>query len=397
MEQQLKVLCVDDEPNVLEGIRRQLRGKFDLEVASSGLKALELLNKGQKFSVIVSDMRMPGMDGVELLKNFQKLAPLTVRIMLTGNADQDTASKAVNEGQIFRFINKPCAPGELEIILNSAVQQFNLLNAEKELLQNTLSGSIKVLTDILSLSDPIAFGSATSIREPVREIFKILQIKNSWELDLAAMLHPIGWVTVPEATKAKFRKGEKLTPDEKKMIDRIPEVGSQFIGTIPRLENTAKIILYSEKNFDGTGFPNDKVKNEQIPIGARVIRIASALVKLVSEGRSRSLALNILKNRPQEFDIELINRILNSEDSSSADTQLTESFPIQPNQLCPGQRLTEDLFCADGRLLIGSGAYISELMCKRILNYAQSGNLKLPIVVDAKIPKQNVSKKASEL
>lgn len=393
MEREFKILCVDDEPNILESFRRQLRGKFDLEVASSAAKALEHLKSGQRFSVIVSDMRMPGMDGIELLKSVQKISPLTVRVMLTGNADQDTAARAVNEGHIFRFVNKPCSPDELEKILEAATQQFKLLNAEKELLQNTLSGAIKVLTEILSLSDPVAFGIASAIREPVRKIAKILDLKNVWEIDLAAMLHAIGWIAVPQAIKSKFRNGEALTPDEHKMIERVPEFGNQFIGSIPRLEGVGRLILYSEKHFNGAGFPNDNTKNDQIPEGARIIYLAKALLKEQVDGITWSEALKKLRQRDSEFDTTLIDRVLGFEEQTSVPAQIVESFAIQPNQLCPGQRLTQDLFCLDGRLLISAGAYLSALMCKSILNYAQSGNLKLPIMVDAKTPKFITSEK----
>jgi response regulator RpfG family c-di-GMP phosphodiesterase len=354
MQQQLKILCVDDEPNILESFRRQLRGKFDLEVATSAAQALDLFKSGQRFSVVVSDMRMPVMDGVEFLKNVQKFSPLTVRVMLTGNADQETAARAVNDGQIFRFMNKPCSPETLEKVLEAATQQHKLLTAEKELLQNTLSGSIKVLSEILALSDPFAYGSVAAIRETTKIIARTLNIENSWELELAVMLHPIGWVTVPEAIKAKFRTGQTLTSEERQMIERVPELGNQFIKAIPRLEGVARIVLYCEKNFDGSGFPKDSIKGTHIPECARIIRIALALAKLESAGLSHEAALDALKLRAAEFDQEIVSKVCASKDKDSVNSSGVSSFEIQPNQLCPGQRLTENLHCNDGRLLLGA-------------------------------------------
>lgn len=386
-----KILCVDDEPNVLDSFRRQLRDDFDLEVTTSPMKALDLIKNGRKFSVVVSDMRMPSMDGVEFLKNVQKLSPLTVRIMLTGNADQETAAKAVNEGQIFRFVNKPCSSTDLKNILGSASQQFSLLSAEKDLLQNTLSGSIKVLSEILAMVDPVGFGAAAALREPVREITKTLQLKNAWEIDLAAMLHPIGWITVPESVRAKFRAGDELTLEEKRMVDRVPELGSQFIGSIPRLEGVGRIIFHSGVGSTEGENIRSGPGQEQIPEGARVLRIARELIESQRQGLSKVDALGKLRERTLEFDATLLDRLIDSPESADAGAATIESFPIQPSQLCPGQRLTENLFCADGRLLLGVGTYLSELMCKRILNYAQSGNLALPIMVDSKIPKADKS------
>lgn len=385
MQAQFKILCVDDEPNILESFKRQLRGKYDLSIATSAASALEIIKSEKQFAVVVSDMRMPVMDGVEFLKAVQKNSPLTVRVMLTGNHDQETALQAVNEGQIFRFVNKPCSSETLEKTLNAATEHYALLTAEKSLLQNTLSGSIKVLSDILALSDPIAFGRASALREPVRAIAKKLKLANTWELDLATMLHPIGWVTVPETIKLKFRRGEVLNPEEKNMVARVPELGSQFIKSIPRLEGVARIILYAEKNFDGTGFPSESVKATAIPEGARIIRIANELENLAASGITGVAALKNLQTRINEFDPNLLAKLL-GEAEGNASLSEVRSFAIQPNQLCPGQRLTENLYTQDERLLIAAGTYISVLMCGRVLNYAESGNLKLPIMVDSMIP-----------
>jgi CheY-like chemotaxis protein len=157
-----RVLCVDDDPNVLAGYQRGLRKQWHLETASSGQAALGLLETQGPYAVIVADMQMPGMNGVELLTRARTLAPDTVRIMLTGNADQKTAVEAVNEGHVFRFLNKPCSAEMLALVLDAAVRQYRLVVAERELLEKTLSGSVKILTEILSLQDPRTFGHRPS-------------------------------------------------------------------------------------------------------------------------------------------------------------------------------------------------------------------------------------------
>ena len=148
------------------------------------------------------------------------------------------------------------------------------------------------------------------------------------------------------------------------------------------------MILYCEKNYDGTGFPNDTVKATEIPEGARIIHIAQALVKMESNGLARENALKALWGRPSEFDNEMISILLGeyAGDSTFVKAKEQNGFPIEPEELCPGQRLTEHLYCADGKLLMNSGAYLSQMLCKSIQNYAQSGNLRLPIMVDARLP-----------
>jgi len=102
-----KILLVDDDCNILDAYRRSLSREFLMETAVGGEQALKLLAQDDPFAVVVSDMRMPGMDGIQLLNTIKSQSPDTIRVMLTGNADMDTAIKAINEGSIFRFLNKP--------------------------------------------------------------------------------------------------------------------------------------------------------------------------------------------------------------------------------------------------------------------------------------------------
>src|SRR5688572_10183667 len=164
-----RVLFVDDEPNVLNAIRRTLRNDFDVHTAESGKDALRLLEESEPFGVVVSDCHMPEMDGIEFLHRCSKAAPLAVRVMLTGNMDQETAVKAVNMGDVFKFLNKPCQGDELKSVVTQAVRQHELVTAEKELLEQTLKGSIKVLADLLGIVKPEAFGRTGRLRRKVRD------------------------------------------------------------------------------------------------------------------------------------------------------------------------------------------------------------------------------------
>jgi DNA-binding NtrC family response regulator len=154
MPSKANIMIVDDEENLLKGMARQLSKKYSLSSAMSGQEALEKVVNIGDLSVIVSDMRMPEMNGIELLKRVEEIAPETIRIMLTGNADQETAIKAINEGNIYRFFTKPC---DLEVLskgIDEGITQYRLNLAEKELIETTLAGSIKLLVDVLDLNYP---------------------------------------------------------------------------------------------------------------------------------------------------------------------------------------------------------------------------------------------------
>lgn len=160
-----KILCVDDDANVLTGMQRTLRKQFEIDTAVGALAALKMMERDCPYAVIVADQQMPGMNGVEFLNLMRQKYPDTVRVMLTGNADQKTAIEAVNRGHIYQFLNKPCPPDRLVEVLTGGVKQFRMVAAERELLENTLNGSVKVLMEILSLSDPVSFGRGQTIRD----------------------------------------------------------------------------------------------------------------------------------------------------------------------------------------------------------------------------------------
>jgi len=157
------ILCVDDEPRVVDGLALHLRKDYRVLIANSGQSALQLLKEQGAPAVVVSDMRMPGMDGAVLLKQIKNLYPDTTRILLTGEPGRDAAISAVNEAQIFRFLTKPCPPDQLRAAIDAAVSQHRLLSAERVLLQETLVGCIRTLVDILALTHPAAFGRTTRV------------------------------------------------------------------------------------------------------------------------------------------------------------------------------------------------------------------------------------------
>src|SRR5450755_1001410 len=158
------ILCVDDEPRVTEGLALLLRRDYRVVTAAGGQAALERLLEIGAPAVVVSDMRMPGMDGAALLKIIRRLYPETARILLTGEPGRNAAVSAINEGQIFRFLTKACAPEQVRAAIEAGVAHHRLMTAEKSLLQETLVGCIRALIDVLALTNPVAFGRSNRVK-----------------------------------------------------------------------------------------------------------------------------------------------------------------------------------------------------------------------------------------
>lgn len=377
----VKILLVDDDENVLSGYHRVLRRRYDLDVALGGLQALQALEQHGPYAVIVADMQMPGMNGVELLQKVQEDYPATQRLMLTGNLDQHTAMEAINRGKVFRFLTKPCTPDDLSTALEGALRQFRLESAERELLEQTLAGSLKVLTEILSVADPYAFGRAEVIRSRALDVARKLDVENEWEIGVAAMLYPLGLVTVPPALVAKDRAGEALNADERETLQRVPEFCSQLLENIPRLQGVARIIRYERKSFAGAGFPKDEVKGTDIPLGARILRVLSDFQDIEDRRGSRLVALEQLKLRKGWYDpmIMQIMEELHGQPGATVEPEAPRAISVKA--LLPGMILTEDVKTRVGMLVASQGTRLQSSHVEKLQNFARLIGLVEPIYV----------------
>ncbi|HVA47410.1 MAG TPA: HD domain-containing phosphohydrolase [Pirellulales bacterium] len=365
------ILFVDDDPNLLSAVARGLRARFQLETAlgpEQGLELVQARGPHQSFAVVVADMQMPGMNGVELLRRVAEIAPLSVRIMLTGQADQQTAIDAINQGSIFRFLTKPCGQELLAGTLTAGLEQYRLLTAEKELLVKTLSGSVRLLADMLALAKPKAFSRAARVRKLVQDIAAQHGIEPAWPLEIGAMLSHLGCVTLPETVLEKVCAGQSLGLRETALFYSHPRVGAELLGNIPRLAPVAEIVAYQEKHFDGAGPPDDGRSGEDIPLGARVLKLALDFDVLRASGENQGQALAELHRRKGWYDpavLETLARLFNCE-------ICYESRTVLLSQLEEGMLLDQHVLSSEGDILVTRGQEVSLALIQRLRNYAQA-------------------------
>ena len=287
-----RILCVDDDPNILEGYKRQLRKEFELVTAVGSEEGLRMVTEQGPFAVVVSDLQMPGMNGVEFLAKVRTHEPDTVRMLLTGNAELQAAIEAINKGQIFRFLTKPCAAEVLGGSLKAALAQYHLITAERELLEQTLSGSIRVLCEVLALVNPEAFGRSSRITRYVESIAAHLHVSELWSIKTAALLSQIGCVILPESVLKKVYRGEALTGEDSQLFNQHPFVAYDLIAKIPRMKRVAEIIKFQDKYYDGYGGPGDTQQGNTIPMEARILKVALDFDVLESAGKSKAEAFS---------------------------------------------------------------------------------------------------------
>src|SRR5271154_5459729 len=304
-----KILMVDDEDAVLVGYQRMFRNEFQIETATGGAAALTAIEATGPYAVVVSDMRMPEMDGTTFLRKVKVLAPDAVRIMLTGDADIHNAVTAVNEGSIFRFLTKPCNKEVLAKALTAGLMQYRLLTAEKDLLENTLQGSIQVLTEVLSLVNPAAFGRALRVRRYIHQVATRMALASPWRFEVAAMMSQLGCVTLhPETIEAVYA-GRPLPPDEQARFDAHPGMARDLLAKIPRMEPIAWMIGYQNRPTP-KGDDIAHVDMADLRLGAHLLRAILAFDELVSKGLSHDEAANRLSREHADFDPRIFQALL---------------------------------------------------------------------------------------
>lgn len=381
-----KILFIDDDTNLLAAVERNLRQKFNLVTAAGGEAGLAKMAGEGPFAVVVADMQMPGMNGVQLLTEVQKRYPETVRLMLTGNADQHTAVEAVNRGHVFQFLTKPCPTEMLTLALQAGLRQYRLITAERELLEKTLNGSIKVLADVLSLIDPLAFGRGEALCGYMRAYVNSLNFENSWEFEMAAMLSQIGTVTIPPALLEKSRAGQELTQVEQDVLARVPKTGADLLANIPRLESVARIVLYQQKHYDGSSFPANVVHGEDIPIGARILKVLIDLLELEAQKLSKDAALKLMQQRMGWYDPRVLDATFACFDIYLPDISAKSlGQPIAVKDLRVGQVVLADIQTESGKTLVMARSHITPVLLVRLANFAKFSPIQEPIYIEPQI------------
>ena len=366
-----RILFVDDDANILAGYKRTLRQNYDVTTAESGKEGLEIIKDSEEFTVIVSDYKMPGMDGVKFLTLVRQAAPDAIRIMLTGFADIQAAINAVNEGNIFRFLTKPCPTDTITNVLNDAITQYNLVIAERELLNNTLKGSIKLLIDILSAVNPIAFSKALRLNNLVTKIANRLKITEFWEIEIAALLSQIGCVTIPSSILERKYSDKPLTIEEVELYNSHTTKGKLFIKNIPRLENVANAIALQYECYN---LEEDTLKAKQLPLISRILKVANDYDMYIESGKSSAQALFQMHKDDRWYDPQILDA-LDSELAGIEKDYILKTLYL--NDIEVGMVLAESIYDKNKIPLITKGNLITDVLIYKLVNLA-----KLKIIIE---------------
>ena len=372
------VLFVDDEPHLLDGISRAFRNQFPIRTATSAADGLKLLHEGGPFAVVVSDMRMPQMNGAEFLAKVREHSPDSVRMILSGQADLAQTIAAVNEGNIFRFLSKPCPPDALLRAVSTALEQYQLVIAERQLLQHTLTGAVHMLLEMLSLAAPLALARARRLRRYVTQLASTLKLAEDWQWPLAAELSQIGCVSLPKETLASIEAGQELNEEEQRLFDSHPQMAAKMLEAIPRLENIAAIVADQTSPLSEKDIFGDIAQKDARSVGRILLRGAIEFERESSSDRAPAAIVSALKaTKPPSLPASVIEAMA----SLSSPTEQASMRFVRVLELAPGMVLDEPLVTQKGVVLVPADQEITQNLLARLRGLHSSIHIKEPFRV----------------
>jgi CheY-like chemotaxis protein len=328
-----RVLCVDDEPEVLAGLQLNLRRKFQLLTADSGEEALRMLDRDGPFAVVMSDMRMPRMDGAALLTRVRERWPTTTRVLLTGHADMPAAVAAVNDGQIFRFLTKPCPPERLLGALSDAAAHHQLVESGR--------------------------------------VGRACGLSRVWALEVAASMLHLGLMTLPPDLAQRALDREPLSPADRAAVERGSTFGARVLSRLPRLEPVREVL----RLFHAGQRQRVEAEHPESQLAAKILAAVTEFEGLERRGHSLQVALGSMRAREvyEPRIIEALSELLD-------ETERLEVAEVPLAALRVGMHFVEDVRFTTGLLLVPRGYAVNATFLERVSNLGR-GAVREPVKV----------------
>ena len=373
------ILIVDDNEknrNVLQDLVVTL-GHIPF-VSENGSTALTQMKKHLP-DIVLLDILMPKMDGYEVLNRMKadKHSRHIPVIMISAVDEIKSVVRCIEKGAD-DYLTKPFNPTLLKSRIGACLEKYRLIKAKQEFLEKTLRGSIKVLTNTLSFLNPVAFGKASRKCRLVGKIAKEMKVKKTWELEIAAMLSPLGCITVPPVILDKISRGVQLLPKEEKIFSEHPKIGHDLIVNLPHLEKAAKIVANQNKHYDFDEKANLSSLNKiDVPFGVQILRVAKDFEAFISSGIKPAEALDKIRDKETDYNQSIVDALSSLVSEKSAQ----ETRYVKIEQLSVGTIFVENLKSTTGQLLCPKGTEIDGSLLSRIKNFSLEMEIVEPVKV----------------
>ncbi|MDP2875015.1 MAG: response regulator [Holophaga sp.] len=380
------ILVVDDTPDNVILLLGFLKGVFRVKVAPTGLKALEVAGSAEPPDLILLDVMMPEMDGYEvcrILKGDARTREIPV-IFLTSKGESNDEARGFALG-CADYITKPFSPALVLARVRTHLEQRRLLAVEKELLEKTLNGALAVILEMISLADPHASEWSQRLTELAERVARSLGMKEPWMVGLAGALSRIGTLTVPKNVLAKVQAKMILNSEERQAYARVPEVGYRLLRSIPRLESVAEMVYFSQKNFNGGGFPVDSLVGDEIPLGGRILRVCLDFMNESSVHKTPQQRVSDMLCNLTLYDQEVVfalKRIIDGGFFAADDRDGEIQFrDVAIAELMEGDVLDSSIETKDGQVLLRQGTLLRTSHLEKLVNFELTGAIEGPISI----------------
>lgn len=419
-ENEFSLLIVDDEAGILSSLRRLLRPfGYRIFTAESGAQGLEIMER-EAVDLVISDMRMPEMNGAQFLEKVRAKWPDTVRILLTGYAEISATIDAINKGQIYRYISKPWDDNDITLIIKYALQQKSLereklrlealthkqneelkdmnANLEKKVMARTeevrqamafletahenlkrsFITSIRVFSNLIELREGSMVGHSRRVAELARTLAQRLGLSAADVQDvfLAGLLHDVGKIGLPDRLLEK--PFVNLTSEERLEVIKHPIKGQTALMALEQLQGAAKYIRGHHERFDGLGYP-DRLAGLEIPLGARILAVANDYdsaqfgTLLGKHLKQVDAVAFINEGRGRRYDSTVVDAFMDVMVKGTSAVQSGPEIALSSDQVRPGMVLSRDLMSKSGELLLAKDYILDEQLIGQILNYERLG------------------------
>ena len=388
-----RVLLVDDQPDNLAVLRGALEEEgYQLAFTSSGEDALDVLPELNPHLILL-DIMMPGIDGFEACRRMKQneISRDTPIIFITAKKETEDIIQGFRVGGV-DYITKPFQQEEVCVRVRNHLELVGLRRSleeqnrhTQELLDQTLNGSMAIFNEILAGFDHALFSRGTRLRELVKNWTPDLGLKDTWQLELAAMFLPIGLVTIPSSIIARYREGMNLSAKEEELINKAPEASAHLLEKIPHLKKVSRIVRYHQKNYDGSGYPEDGLQGESIPVEGRILKLLCDYVDEELSGLNSRDVIERLKGRAGLYDPVLLRKLqdyfekLDSARPAAGQGEKTISF----RELRVGHTLADKIENKEGTVLLNPGQIVNEMHMMLLRNHNDFIGIQEPIRIKA--------------
>lgn len=380
------ILVVEDAPDQVSILVDLLKGMYRVKVATDGPRAIELTGSAEPPDLILLDGMLAGMDGFEVCRHL-KADPATrdipILFLATGSDVQDEARGFAAGGA--DYLTKPFSPPLVLARVRTHLHQRQLMISERELLEKTLMGSLAAILELIAMTNPNAAAWNHQLGDLCEQVALRMGVEEPWMVGLAGVLSRIGTLAVPEAILAKVKAKALLSAEERQIYTRVPEVGYNLLKHVPRLEGVAEMVYYSQKNFRGAGFPPDERTGEDIPLGARILRVCLDFLNATSRREDRQKLVSDMLHNLTLYDAEVVFALQAVVETGSFDPPAAgeegefRDMPIEC--LLEGHVLDGSVETVDGQILLREGTILTHGQVEKLKNYALIGAIRGPVPI----------------